>query len=96
MKKLILILPIFLSGCLYINNGVGLTTFQYDRCKEYYDGSGKYHHECPKSVIEKSGDAVEKGVEKAGKVTKCIAKKTKDFFYSFGKEECENRKNCAK
>jgi len=89
MKKLILILPIFLSGCLYINNGVGLTTFQYDRCKEYYDGSGKYHNECPKSVIEKSADSVKK-------VTKCVAKKTENFFYSFGKKECENRKKCVK
>lgn len=96
MKRLILILPLLLSGCLYVNNGVGLTTFQYDRCKEYYDGNGKYHNECPKSAIDKSGELLDKGTKKVAKVTKCVAKNTKEFFYSFGKKECKNRKKCAK
>ena len=81
MKKVILIISFFLSGCFYINDGVGLTTYQYDKCKEYYDADGDYHKECPKSIIKKSTQEIKN-------VAKCISKKSKEFFYSFGKE-CE-------
>lgn len=96
MKRLVFILPIFLSGCFYINNGVGLTTFEYDKCREYYDGNGKYHNECPKSAIDKGGELLESGSEKVGKVASCVAKKSKEFFYSFGKKECKDRVDSAK
>ena len=55
MRKLILILPLFLSGCLYINHDIGLTTYQYDKCEEYYDANGTYHKDCPYSVFDKAG-----------------------------------------
>ena len=82
MKSLIIIIPFFLSSCFYIKQGVGLTTYQYDKCKEYYDANGVYHKDCPKSLIQKSSEEVVK-------VSKCIAKKSKDFFESFGK-----KRNC--
>ena len=82
MKRLVLILPFFLSGCLYINRDVGLTTYQYDKCKEYYDGDGIYHKDCPISATTTASQEIKK-------VSKCIAKKTKGLFESFGK-----KKNC--
>ncbi len=56
MRNLILILPLFLSGCLYINRDVGLTTYQYDKCEEYYDADGVYHKDCPYTVFDKAGN----------------------------------------
>jgi len=84
MKNLILvlILPFFLSGCLYINNGVGLTTFQYDKCREYYDADGIYHKDCPTSTSVTASKNIKK-------ISNCIAKKSKGLFESFGK-----KKNC--
>jgi len=56
MKRLSLVLPIVFTGCIYINQGVGVTTYEYDKCQEYYDASGVYHRDCPKSVFQKAGD----------------------------------------
>jgi len=52
MRKLILIFPLLLSGCLYVKQDIGLTTYQYDSCKEYYDENGTYHKECHDGNVE--------------------------------------------
>jgi len=75
MKRLILLSGIlfFMNGCLYINRDVGLTTYQYEKCVEYYDENGTYHKDCPDSLLKKSKDGF---VE----TTKGIVKKSKELF----------------
>lgn len=52
MKKvLILVLSLFFSGCLYVNDR-GIDTQYYNECKEYYDAMGIYHKECDKNLVE--------------------------------------------
>ncbi len=80
MKKLILILPFFLSGCLYIKRDIGLTTYSYDKCKEYYDANGEYHKDCYDTegrVLQENIAHTKRSIEKN---TKCIIKKTKELF----------------
>lgn len=50
MKKLFLILPIFLSGC-YVNER-GISARYYNDCREYYDAAGMYHKVCDKNIID--------------------------------------------
>ena len=99
MKNLILvlILPFFLSGCLYINNGVGLTTFQYDKCKEYYDADGIYHKDCPTSATAVASKNIKKISKEVAEVSKSISKKSKELFKSFGKKKkCPCKEKDAK
>jgi hypothetical protein len=52
MKQiLILILPLFFSGCIYVNDR-GIDTHYYNGCKEYYDSMGVYHKTCDENLIE--------------------------------------------
>jgi len=53
MKKYLffVIIPIFFSGCLYVNDR-GISTRYYNDCKEYYDAMGIYHKKCDKNLIE--------------------------------------------
>ena len=48
----ILFLSLFINGCLYVKRDIGLTTYQYDKCEEYYDENGTYHKECKDSDIK--------------------------------------------
>jgi len=85
MKNLIFILsiPLFVNGCLYINHDVGLTTYEYDKCSEYFDENGDYHKDCPHPTAQKVVDGTyilvkEKYQAKNSKVTKtsCICSKS--------------------
>lgn len=60
-----LILPFFLSGCVYLNDR-GLSINRYDDCKEVYDSMGYYHKECPDVVLEykEAKELTEKAIEK--------------------------------
>jgi len=95
MKRLILLSGIlfFINGCLYINQDVGLTTYQYDKCVEYYDENGNYYKDCPDSIIKKSADTV---VD----TTKSVVYKTKEFMEDLGaslsKKKCICKKSCMK
>ncbi|WP_443082177.1 hypothetical protein [Sulfurospirillum sp. 1612] len=48
---LMIIIPLFLSGCLYVNDR-GISNNYYNDCHEYYDGMGIYHKKCDKNLIE--------------------------------------------
>lgn len=52
MKYFILILLIFLNGCLYVNER-GVSTYLYDKCDEYYDANGTYHSDCDEVASSK-------------------------------------------
>jgi len=49
--SIILILPFFLSGCLYFNDR-GISNEYYNDCREYYDSMGIYHKECDKNLVD--------------------------------------------
>ncbi len=49
--SIMFILPLFLTGCLYVNDR-GVSTEYYNECHEYYDSMGIYHRECDKNLIE--------------------------------------------
>lgn len=53
MKNIILLIFIlfFLSGCLWFNER-GISTRQYNGCKEYYDATGAYQKKCDKNVVD--------------------------------------------
>jgi len=51
MKYFILILLIFLNGCLYVNER-GVSTYLYDKCEEYYDANGTYHKDCDDTLSQ--------------------------------------------
>ncbi len=48
---LIFILPLILSGCLYVNDR-GISNKYYNDCHEYYDSMGIYHQDCDKNLID--------------------------------------------
>lgn len=52
MKKyaLIMLVALGISGCFV--NERGISNRFYDDCKEYYDGSGTYHKDCPKNWVD--------------------------------------------
>ncbi|HHS6521938.1 TPA: hypothetical protein ACTN4M_000350 [Campylobacter jejuni] len=52
MKKytLMALLVLGISGCFV--NERGISNRFYDDCKEYYDGSGTYHKDCPKNWVD--------------------------------------------
>lgn len=52
MKNLvfIIILPIFLSGCLFLNER-GVSTKYYNDCKEIYDATGTYKKVCDENLV---------------------------------------------
>ncbi|MBR8462040.1 hypothetical protein KDE13_00670 [Campylobacter sp. faydin G-140] len=53
MKNVIILtlIPLFFSGCLFLNER-GVSTHYYNDCKEYYDATGTYQKECPHNVID--------------------------------------------
>jgi len=51
MKYFILILLIFLNGCLYVNER-GVSTYLYDKCDEYYDANGRYYRDCEDTLSQ--------------------------------------------
>ncbi len=61
---LILILPLFFTGCIYFNDR-GVSNEYYNGCHEYYDSMGIYHKKCDKDLIEYKD--VENGAKKAYK-----------------------------
>jgi len=48
---LMIIIPLFFTGCLYVNNR-GISNNYYNGCHEYYDSMGIYHKKCDKNLIE--------------------------------------------
>jgi len=99
MIRLILVLPLLFTGCLYINKDVGLTTYQYEKCKEYYDANGTYHKDCPESLSDKGGEFAQKfskGVVSTAKSLSSAVKK--EFFTSktVSQKRCVCKKSCMK
>ena len=100
MNKLIFLIPLLFNGCLYINQDVGLTTYQYDKCVEYYDEKGTYHKDCPDSVVEKGVDIVKKTgyavVETTKSMKDKISPKTDKSVKSSKQKRCVCKKSCIK
>ena len=82
MKYLIFILPLLLNGCLYINRDVGPTTYQYDKCEEYYDANGNYHKDCPYTLYKNVTDCIECSKIKYFGKQKCSCKKCLEKYES--------------
>jgi len=68
---LILIIPLFFTGCIYFNDR-GVSNEYYNECHEYYDSMGIYHKNCDKNLIEYKdvSDGVKKVYEGAKKAIK--------------------------
>lgn len=48
---LIILISLFFTGCLYVNER-GIDTRYYNDCKEYYDSMGGYHKVCDENLLE--------------------------------------------
>jgi len=101
MSRLLFVLPLFFGGCLYINQDIGVTTYQYEKCIEYYDENGTYYKECPQPATDKSVKVLKKAsnsvVETVKDLGSAIETNLKEIFFSdfFSTNTTNTKKICV-